>query len=383
MDHLNWRNLVDPPKGLPIPPRPEVWIRYRTNPLLALGEPQIVTEAMKRIPFIVSISYTMDEVTEFADIVLPEQIELERYMAYFNIRSACHKKYFMLALQQPVLEPLHDTMNINDILTELAERVGFLAEYNMALNETIGFTEPYKLEQGKKYSWVEIVDRMCKFYTNGKCDLDWFKKNGALVRPVSVEDQYDIHLGMKAHKLRYPIPYMEQVKRAGEELAQILPKVGISWWSTGEYTALPTYFPSKLEEAPPEYDFYVTTCRGIMFSYGTNVGIPWMNELAEHLRGTEDILMNADAARARGIKDGDEIWVESEVGKVMRKVKLCQGIRPDTLLIAGQFGQWAMPIAKDRGRVTLTALLPISYNWTDPVIGNQQGLVIKAKVYKA
>lgn len=120
-----------------------------------------------------------------------------------------------------------------------------------------------------------------------------------------------------------------------------------------------------------------------MFGYGSNVGLPSMNELAKHVNGVEDILMNADAANARGIKDGDEIWIESEVGKVKRKVKLSQGIRPDTLLIAGQFGQWAMPIAKDTKRVTLSSLVPINYSWTDPVIGVQQGLVVKAKVYKA
>jgi phenylacetyl-CoA:acceptor oxidoreductase len=382
MDHLNWRNLVDPPKGLPVPPPPEMWIRYRTNPLLGLGESEIILDAIKKIPFIVSISYVMDEVTEFADIVLPEQIEFERYMPYFNIRNACHKKYFMLALGQPVVTPVN-TMNINDMLIELADRIGMLDEFNELVNQKMSLKDTNKLEPGKKYTWMEITDRLCKSYTNNAYDLEWFKKNGALVRPVDVEEQYDIHLAMKAQKLRYPIPYMEEVKKVGEELTQNLAKVGIDWWPTNEYTALPTYFPSKLDEVPSEYDFYVTTCRAIMFSYGSNMGLPWMNEIAKHVTGVEDILMNADAAEVRGIKEGDEIWVESPVGKVKRKVKLCQGIRPDTLLITGQFGQWAMPIAKDTGRVTLSTLVPIDYSWTDPVIGVQQGLVVKAKVYKA
>ena len=111
MDHLNWRNLVDPPKNFPVPPHPEMWIRYRTNPLLGLGEPSMIIEAMKKIPFVVSISYLLDEVTEFADIVLPEQVEFERFMPYFNIRSACGRKYFMLAMGQPVVNPI-DAMNM-------------------------------------------------------------------------------------------------------------------------------------------------------------------------------------------------------------------------------------------------------------------------------
>jgi phenylacetyl-CoA:acceptor oxidoreductase len=382
MDHLNWRNLVDPPEGLPIPPPPEMWIRYRTNPFLALGEPKFVEEVIKGIPFVVSISYTMDEVTEFADIVLPEQIEFERYMSYFNIRNACHKKYFMLALAQPVVNPMN-AMNINDILIELADRIGILNEYNVLLNKKMGLSDPNKLEPDRKYTWMDITDRACKSYTNDAYDLEWFKKNGALVRPARVEDQYDIHMGMKAQKLRYPIPYMEQVKKTGEELASNLADKGVDWWPTDEYTALPTYFPSKLEEVSPEYDFYVTTCRVILFSYGANPCLPWMNEIAEDVHGVGYILMNADVAEARGIEEGDEIWVESEVGKVKGEVKLRQGIRPDTLLIAGQFGHWATPVAKDTGRVTQSTLVPTSYSWTDPVTGNQQGLVVKAKVYKA
>ncbi len=381
MDHLNWRNLIYPPKNLPVPPPPEVWIRYRTNPLLAIGEPSFIMEVMKKIPFIVSISYIFDEVTDFADILLPERVELERYMTYFGIRSACHKKYFMLALGQPVVQPV-DNMDVNDILTELADRIGMLDEYNMAMSQQMGLTDPYKLEKGKKYTWEDISDRACKSYTNGTYDLAWFMKNGALVRPTSVDEQYDIHLGMQAQKLRYPIPYMEMVKRGGEELARNLKEKGVDWWPTEEYTALPTYFPSKLEEIPPEYDFYVTTCRPIMYSYGQNVGLPWTIELGELLPDQTHIMMNAGAARARRIDAGDEICVASAGGKVKGKDVLREGIRPDTLLIAGQFGQWSMPIAKDTGRVTLSALLPLSPEWTDPVIGTQQGFVIKAKVYK-
>jgi hypothetical protein len=48
MDHLDWRNLVDPPKGLPVPPLPEMWIRHRCNPILALGEAKYAIEVLKK-----------------------------------------------------------------------------------------------------------------------------------------------------------------------------------------------------------------------------------------------------------------------------------------------------------------------------------------------
>jgi phenylacetyl-CoA:acceptor oxidoreductase len=383
LDHLNWRNLVDPPKNFPVPPPPEMWIGYRTNPLLALGKKDLVAQAMKKIPFIFTISYTLDEVAEFADIVLPEEVELERYVLYFRTRSVSQKKYFQLMLQQPVIEKMHDTWNANDIFIELAHRLGFLDRMNKTLNGFLCLKEPYTLKTDRKYSWEEIVDKQCLSYTNGVHNLDWFKKNGGIAKQVSVEDQYDIYEVMKEKKLRYSVPYMEDVKKAGEELESNLKKVGIDWWPTDEYVPLPTYFPQPIEEIPPEYNFYVTNCRLATFGWGNNPDIPWMNELSEHIKGSNRIIMNADAAKDRGIKNEDEIWIESPFGKVRQQVCLIQGIRPDVVLISGQFGQWAMPVAKEKGRVTISDLLPVDYKWTDKVTGTQQGQLIKAKVYRA
>jgi phenylacetyl-CoA:acceptor oxidoreductase len=207
--------------------------------------------------------------------------------------------------------------------------------------------------------------------------------NGGIVKPVPVDVRYDIHMEMNAQKLRYTVPYMEDVKKAGEELETNLKKVGIDWWPTNEYLPLPTFFPQPIEELPSEYDFYVTNCRLVTFGWGNNPDIPWMNELSEHIKGANSIMMNADAAKDRRIKEGDEVWVESPFGKVKQQVCLTQGIRPDVVLIPGQFGQWAMPVAKEKNRVNITDLLPVDYKWTDKVTGTQQGQLIKAKVYKA
>ncbi|MFC1862482.1 molybdopterin dinucleotide binding domain-containing protein [Thermodesulfobacteriota bacterium] len=374
---------MDPPKKFPVPLPPEMWIGYRTNPLLALGRKDLVAQAMKKIPFIVTISYTLDEVAEFADIVLPEEVELERYLLYFRTRSVCQKKYFQLVLQQPVIEKAQETWNANDIFIELAFKLGFLDRMNKTLNNFLCLKEPYSLIPDRKYSWEEIVDKQCLSYTAGVYDLEWFKKNGGIVKPVPLDDRYDIHKAMNEKKLRYPVPYMEDVKKAGEDLGKNLKKVGIDWWPTNEYVPLPTYFTQTIEELPPEYDLYVTNCRLATFGWGNNPDIPWMNELSEHIKGANYITMNEDAAKDRGIKDGDDVWIESPFGKVRQKVTLIQGIRPDVVLISGQFGQWAMPVAKEKERVTISDLLPVDYKWTDKVTGTQQGQLIKAKVYKA
>ena len=42
-----------------------------------------------------------------------------------------------------------------------------------------------------------------------------------------------------------------------------------------------------------------------------------------------------------------------------------QGIRPDTLLLLGQFDHWATPVAKDFGVPSLNALATMSLDLTD------------------
>jgi len=383
MDHLTYLNLVNPPPNFPVPPPPEMHLKWRDNPPASVGDPKIVLGALMKIPFIVSIAYVQDEVTELADVVLPDHTELERFELINGVwHSGTTKKFRGTLLRQAVVEPVHNTRDIADIFTELADRIGILSEYNKAANEYLKLTPPYQLEPDKKYAWIDIVNRQCLSATEGAHDLEWFKEHCAIQKPLPVQAQYDVHLQMKARKLRHPIPYFELAKKAGEELARNLASVGIDWWSTDEYVPLPIYVPSVLDQVPPEYDLYVTTRRLTQIGWGTDVDVPWVLEITELFPGQPDILMNVEAARARGIKDGDEVWVESEVGRVKQRVKLSQGLRPDTVVIAGQFGHWSTPVAKDKGWVSLTALTPIKHSWTDPVCGTMQA-VIKAKVYKA
>jgi len=53
------------------------------------------------------------------------------------------------------------------------------------------------------------------------------------------------------------------------------------------------------------------------------------------------------------------------------------------LLISGQFGQWAMPVAKETNRASVSTLVTINTEWTDKMTGNQQSIAVKAKVYKS
>ncbi len=381
--HLVYQNLLKPPEDLPMPPTPEVYIRWRENPMTSSGSTPMVEEALKKIPFIVSVSYVMDEVTQLADIILPDHTELEKYDLAFQIcyRLGSGREFKGTLLRQPIVEPVGNTMDMSDICTELAARIGILAEQNKIINVFCALKDPYKLEPDRKYSWKEIIERACLSLTGGEKGLDWFSEHGALIPRLTVEELYSVHHKVKANNIRFPIPYMFHVKKVGETLAKNLEAVGIKWWSTEEYSPLPVYRPSVLEELPSEYDFFVTSCRTPVFVNSINVDCPRYIEIAGQVSGQQEIVISAGEARKRGIEEGDLVWLESPHGKTSGRASLSEGIRPDTILIASNFGQWQTPVARDTGRASMNALVPINYEWTDHLTGSMQSTV-KAKLYK-
>jgi phenylacetyl-CoA:acceptor oxidoreductase len=75
--------------------------------------------------------------------------------------------------------------------------------------------------------------------------------------------------------------------------------------------------------------------------------------------------LNAGQAKALGIADGDMVEVRSPFNATTGHAVLRQGIRPDTVLMIGQFGHWATPLAKDFKVPSMNPLVPILRELTD------------------
>ena len=88
--------------------------------------------------------------------------------------------------------------------------------------------------------------------------------------------------------------------------------------------------------------------------------------------------MNCAAGERLGVADGDLVEVRSALNGTQGRVMLCEGIRPDTLLMIGQFDHWATPYAKDFHAPSMNALMPMLLELTDAT-GSSADLV-KVKV---
>jgi phenylacetyl-CoA:acceptor oxidoreductase len=166
------------------------------------------------------------------------------------------------------------------------------------------------------------------------------------------------------------------LKRVGAELGRRLHENDIHWWDKQleEYQALPVWkdFCAPWEAAvgvaggkPADYPFWLLTARSMQYAWGGNVGMQLVKEVADNVAGHRGVIINTRTAERLGIADGDPVTIATPQRSVRGRAVLRQGIRPDTLLLIGQFDHWATPFAKDFGMPSLNPLATMSMDLTD------------------
>jgi phenylacetyl-CoA:acceptor oxidoreductase len=176
--------------------------------------------------------------------------------------------------------------------------------------------------------------------------------------------------------LRFEMPYQERLQRIGKELEARLHEHGVDWWDAQitEYQALPPWkdFPGLWEqdatkngEKIEDFPFWLVTSRSMQYSWGSNVGIQLMREVAANVKGHAGVVINTKTAQGMGIADGDLVEIRSNIRATKGRAVLRQGIRPDTALVIGQFDHWVTPVAKDFEMPSLNTVVPMNMALTD------------------
>ena len=388
--HLAWMFLDGTPKGLPEVTLPEVWFLYRTNPAISFWETAGITEKMARFPFVVAFAYTRDESNHMADILLPECTDLEG-LQLIRIGGTKYVEQFWdeegFALRQPAVEAQGAARDFTDIATELARRTGLLEPYNTAINRGAAGVPlkadgyDFSLAVATAHDRDSIWDAACRAasaeLTDGREQdgLDWYKTHGFRTRRFSKLDWY-LYPALARQGLRFELPYQERLFRIGQELGRRLHDQGMTWWDAqlAEYQALPPWkdFPALWEKAviqagakPLDFPFWLVTARSMQYAWGGNVGIQMIHEVAENVAGHAGMIMNTGAAARLGIAEGDLVEIRTPLRATRGRVVLRQGIRPDTLLMIGQFEHWATPYARDFEVPSMNGLVPMSLELTD------------------
>jgi phenylacetyl-CoA:acceptor oxidoreductase len=367
-----------------------MWICYRTNPAISSWNAPEVAKRIAEFPFTLAFAYTLDESNYMADVLLPdatdiESLQLSRIGGTGSGEQFWHHQGW--AIRQPAVQPAGDCMDMTDIATELARRTGLLSKYNEAVNRGAaaialkGDGYDYALDPEVAHKGEVIWDAVAKAASHQLTDgqevhgIDWFREHGFMIRPFPQLDWY-LYPELKRQGLRFELPYQERIKRHGAQLARRLHEVGIEWWDhqLEEYEALPSYkrFPDiwagyarEVGRNPEEFPFWAITARSMQYAWGANVGLPLIHEIAQNVAGHDGVIINRATARRMGIANGDLVVITSPSGRTRGRATLREGIRPDTILLIGQFDHWATPYAKDLGLGSLNSLTPLALSLTD------------------
>ena len=114
-----------------------------------------------------------------------------------------------------------------------------------------------------------------------------------------------------------------------------------------------------------DYPFWVVTTRSMQYSWGNNVAIQMIKEVADNIKGHGGMIMNSKRAQEMGLKDGDRVEIRSPLSATRGIVVTRQGIRPDTVLLLGQFDHWKTPLAKEFEVPSMNSLVPMLMDLTD------------------
>jgi len=363
--HLAVRAIVDPKEyylDFPI----EAFLICGGNPIRAITDREIFIEAFKKVPFIVTVSTQFDETTMMADIVLPESYFLERKFCRFYLvvhqSIADDVRGLEMALCRNPVKPMFNTMQIDDIMLELADRAGFLkgkGGVNDVINRTFMLTDHRKLDLGGRYPLDEIIDRRIKQIFGDEHSFEEGLRKGLIYKYSKTGKEGYNYYYWPDNKTRHPI-YFEQTKKTGDTLRENLKRdnVKIPGWRKDEtedffayFEPIPRWIPNNELDAPPEFDLWVVNWKTSLmpFATGGTQENPWLAELRERDPYEMFIHINKETAKRKGIEHGDWVEVESRYGKSRGRVKLTELIHPEVVGIPACYGKGTIhmdPVSK-------------------------------------
>ena len=326
---------------------PEMIIVHMSNPLVAFASTPDLEEAYRKFKFVVVIDPWLSRTADlFADVVLPAST-LEKYEGPL---AATDQYVDAVALRVPVMEPLFQSRGEIEIYLDLCEKAGVLygrGGYLDHLNEALRLKDPYRLPLDRKPTVREIFDRWAK--SEGIAEgVSYFEKQGVKVKgSVPATKFYGYATAPPFGGVRHRL-YGEALLRYRLEMR----KRGVPEIYWRDYTPLPTWRKPTMDGSPPEYDLYLVSFKRIEHKQSRSSQVPLLAELARQ----SYLEINPRTARAKGIRDGDEVWVEShnavtgETRRVRAVARYRESIRPDTVAMPHHFGSVARhPWAEGQG----------------------------------
>ena len=337
--------------------RPEIYMFYCYEPVYANGEVQENIDIMKDeklIPYIVSINPFYTESTALADLILPDVTYLERWSWDDMVSYEMIPEFY---LRQPVVKPCGEVRQFQDVVCELAKRLGLKLGFDSAEDfirkscQMSGVDFEYLKKHGvwhdpnakakyksytkeskpEDYIGADILyDEKTGVFWNWKKSKAKTKQKAIRAGYTNTKDAYKGYVGQKIGDKVYAGFKPDKLNKSGkfEIYSEFLEKKG--------FNPLPSYMPIPEHEKMRPDDLILTTYKVGVQIHSRSQNCRWLTEIYHD----NPALINTLTAQKKGIKDGDKIKVRSQVGQIVTKARLTEGVHPQVIAISHHLGHW-------------------------------------------
>ena len=370
---------------------------YNSNPLFSTRLDSQFRRALETVPLVVSFATFLDETAEHADLILPDHLYLEKWEDRIAPPLSGTPA---LGLAQPAIEPLYDTMHTGDFFLKLSAAMGGTiaetlswADFKDVLKSSVQGV--YEAERGAVFTEPpdeaylrEMQQRGWATNEFGSYDEFWDR----MVEKGGWSGLYHSHgrwgkvLNTPSHKFEF---FSQKLKAELESRARITAKStdslleDLSIEARGDRVFLPHFEPIKTQLADSDYPLYLNPFSSLALASANGANLPWVQETAgDHFGVKWDSWAEINPATATelGIEDGDQIWIESQRGKITTKARLYPGAMPDVISVPAGLGHKALGRwAKGRG-ANPSSIIDLD---NDGLSGSPAWFSTRVKVYKA
>jgi anaerobic selenocysteine-containing dehydrogenase len=282
-------------------------------------------QALRKLPYYVHLSPFISEMALYADLVLPSTTFLEEW-GYDH--SPPGSGFAEAKIKQPVVKPRGTARSAGDILFALAQKVG----------------------GGVAQAFTRIGDDsegFVKFRTSTLLPWEEFLAKGVWIGPSYQYKKYHQIFKTPSKKFEF---YSGNLK-------SLLAKFGETRLAAIDY--LPHYDEVKFLGDQDQYPLILIPYQPLLVLENGSQNYPWAQEsfLPMDGIGWDNLAeINWETAHRLGLKDGEEVWVESSFNKIKGRVKLSEGVHPEVVAMAwgqGHFaaGRWQKGIGSNPNEV--------------------------------
>jgi len=363
-----------------IPYRAKALLHCRTNLMMNSHSAAAMAATLRSIPFQVSFADRIDETVEFADIVLPDAHDYERWDLFpandpYAFITPGPGDWFWL-MRQPALEAPEGIKPWTEVYLDLAERLGILEKLYEIGNASWGIAPAHRLEPGRRYSVKDIAERQARTILGSDFKADNITESACFItRPKTLAEAYPKPF-MDA---RVPI-YFEHMIGAGIQVKELIKKLGLDW-DVSPYAPLLSFFPCEALRPDGEYDLLIVNFKVPFQNHSISGENLWIDEISVANPYAYKVMINRRTAAAKGLADGDRVAIESRHGREEGTLKVTELIHPECIGIPGIFGHWAARKKISRGKgVGFNNLLPTPDTSRIDVITGQIDTCARVKI---